>query len=118
MQDFMGNPLQVGDYVAAGGAGNRAAEYGMILYRVLEVAPKLKLVRLTDRYPTHDSNFTEIKASKVITVQNPNKYVRVQPSSTVRDLFDRGVEGKLTQAEANLLGRWIHGADHQTGLFP
>lgn len=116
LKDFMGTPYRVGDYVAAGGSGNGAAEYGMILYRVEAVEPKLKLLRLTSHYPTHSSNKTEIKARKV-TATNTNKYVVVQPPPHITDLFDRAVDEKLTQPEANLLGRWLHGADHQVGLF-
>lgn len=116
MQDFMGTPLQVGHYVAAGGTGNGTGEYGMILYRVLDVSPKLKLVRLTVQYPTSCSDSAMIGTRK-ITAQNANKYVHVQPSETIRDLFERGVEGNLTQAESNLLGLWITGVGPQTGLF-
>ena len=112
MKDFLGNEIKVGDYVAAGGAGNTKAEYGMILYRVEAAGEKLKLVRLTAHYPTFKDTETEIKASKA-SASNLNKYVVVAVPDHVRDLFDRGVAGTLTQAEKNLLGRWIHGAEHQ-----
>jgi len=67
-------------------------------------------------YPTHNANNTVVEPRKV-TASNPNKYVKVQPSARVTDLFDRGVDGKLTKDEAALVGRWVHGADHQVGLF-
>lgn len=115
-KDFLGVEYRVGDYVAAGGAGNGPAEYGMILYRVTEVDPKLKLVRLSVSYPTHSANHVVVTAAK-ITAKNTNKYVVVQPPAHIVDLFERAVAGTISQDEANLIGRWLHGADHQVNLF-
>ena len=117
MQDFIGNDLNVGDYVAAGGSGNTSAEYGMILYQVLVTSPKLKLVRLSVSYDDPKAGGLVNVTSRKITATNPNKYVLVRPSSGIVDLFDRGVSGALSVSESELVGRWIHGADHQLGLF-
>jgi hypothetical protein len=116
MQDFMGRPYKVGDFVAAGGAGNVKAEYGMILYKILEIAPKLKLIRLDVSYPNHSEVGMVVKARKV-TAKNTNKYAVVKPPAVVKGLFNRAVAGKLRKGEAQTIGKWVHGADHQVGLF-
>lgn len=108
-RDFLGVPFKVGDYVAAGGSGNRSAEYGMILYKVLDVEDKPKLIRLTVSYPTHGKdNSIVIKTAKV-TVQNTNKYVVVRPPDAVVDLFERALAGIISLEEAHIIGWWVHG---------
>lgn len=114
LRDFLGVPYKVGQYVAAGGNGNSAAEYGMILYRVLDVSPKLKLIRLSVSYPDH--KHPSISISKV-TAKNTNKYVGVTPPSYIINLFEQAVLGHLTQEQEEIIGRWVHGADHQVNLF-
>jgi hypothetical protein len=116
MLDFIGREIKEGDFMAAGGSGNGAAEYGMILYQVLEVGEKLKLVRLTSHYPTHSASNTVIKPRK-ITAKNPNKYVVVKPSAKVKRLFKRALAGKLTSDDSAFIGRWIHGSTHQGQVF-
>ena len=114
MKDFIGNEFKIGDYVAAGGKGNSSAEYGMILFRVVSVSPRLQLLRLTVQYPTYSTTNIVIGPHK-ITATNLNRYVVIQPPANVIDLFERAVAGEanLTPDEKKLLGQWIHGADHQ-----
>jgi hypothetical protein len=115
-RDFMGQLYGVGDFVAAGGRGNVSAEYGMILYEVLEVEPKLKLRRLTIKYPAHTMESAVVGWHKV-TVKNPNKYVKVTPLRHVEDLFHRAVQGDLRGGEAQMIGRWIHGSSDSKDVF-
>lgn len=110
MKDFLGVNLQIGDYVAAGGAGNGKAEYGMILHQVTAISPKLKLRRLDVSYKVSKP---AIVTSRTITSKNSNKYVRIDPPANIVDLFTRAVAGKITDSEANVIGDWLHGADHQ-----
>jgi hypothetical protein len=110
IRDFMGNELSVGDFVVAGGSGNSKAEYGMILYRVEDTSGKLKLRRLTVSYPTANASNTVVE-SRLITVENTNRYARIFPAEHVIDLFARAVNGTLTQNERTLVGKWIHGAN-------
>jgi len=93
--DFLGVPYKIGDYVASGGAGNGRAEYGMILYRVVSLKPKLKLVRLAMSYPTHSAEETVVRQSGWVTVQNTNKYVIVQPPPAVTALFERAISHNI-----------------------
>ena len=111
MKDFLGNELSEGDYVAAGGRGNSSAEYGMILYRVEAVEPKLKIRRLTISYGP------KVVKSRLVTATNSNKYVRVNPPARARTLFDKAVAGELKPSEADLIGKWLHGAECQVGLW-
>lgn len=111
MQDFIGNELAAGDYVAAGGSGNGSAEYGMILYQVLDTSPKLKLVRLVVDYPTYSADYVEVTTRK-ITVQNPNKYVKVYPSPDIVILFSNALQDTLTMEQKIFIGKWISGGNH------
>lgn len=115
VQDFLGRDIRVGDYLASGGAGNRAAEYGMILYKVLKSGEKLQVVRLSVSYP---KGSIEIKSRKSV-VQNPNKYVLVDPPEKVRDLFERALEDSVDpkSQDAKTLGKWLHGTENPRRIF-
>lgn len=115
MQDFLGRDIRVGDYLASGGAGNRSAEYGMIMYKVLESGEKLQVVRLSVSYP---SGSIEIQPRKSV-VQNPNKYVLVDPPEKVRDLFERALGGSVDpkSQDAKTLGKWLHGTESPRRIF-
>lgn len=107
VHDFIGQPIEVGGWVAATGGGNTKCEYGSILYRVLEVSPgKLKLQRLKTEYPDHKV----CTASVIMTiVYNTNKYIVVHPKPTTVAMFDAVVNGTATKAEHGRVGRWVHG---------
>jgi len=106
MRDFIGNELKVGNFVAMGGSGNTRAEYGMILLKVVETGENLKLVRLTATYPKGTAKI----GWKKVTARKSNKYVLVNPSNKVQDLFDRAVSGDLREGENRIIGRWVHGS--------
>lgn len=112
VKDFIGQPLTVGGFVVSGGKGNTAAEYGMILHEVVTLAPKVKLLRLTVSYPVGQGK-TEA-TTRVVTVENMQKYVVVSPPQAVLDLFYAAKAGTASQAQQTLVGKWVHG---QTQVF-
>ena len=105
MRDFIGQEITVGCFVAAGGTGNRDAEYGMILYRVEDVAKDtFTATRIKVSYAP------KIRAvSRKSTLRNANKFVVVQPPQPVVDLFHRILAGTHSQSDAENAGRWVHG---------
>lgn len=113
-KDFLGQPITVGCFVASGGKGNVACEYGMILHRVLAVTPKLKLQRLAVKYPNHtvESARTAVRAT---TAENPLKYVVVQPPQAAIELFEAVVAGTANRDQCVAVGKWLHG---QQQVFP
>jgi hypothetical protein len=107
MQDFIGNPIAAGSWVACGGKGNTSCEYGMILHRVDAVKDgKLKLTRIRVSYPDHKN--AQARVGKV-TAANPNKYVVVTPGPRVTYVFERVANGTATQEQHDLCGKWLHG---------
>jgi len=105
MQDFIGQGIYPGSWVATGGKGNTAAEYGMILYRVLAISPKLKLQRLRVVYTKQVAT----ASVSTVTATNTNKYVVVDPPTPVKELFNRVVDGTATQKDHTNVGQWTHG---------
>lgn len=112
MQDFIGQTIEAGGWVAATGGGNVKTEYGSILYRVLDVAPgKLKLQRLRANFP----DYKNCVADAVTTsASNPRKYIVVHPQPAVVALFNAVVQGTATRAEHERVGLWIHGTQDLT----
>lgn len=106
MQDFIGQPITMGAWLVTGGKGNTSCEYGMILCRVEAVSPKLKVTRIRVSYPDH--KHAVAKVAKV-TVQNPNKYVVVNPPPEAAMLFERVVKGTATSDDHEQCGLWLHG---------
>lgn len=107
MKDFLGRDVKVGDYLATGGTGNTRSEYGMILCRVLTVEPHIKVVRINVTY----TNGSHELGHYHYIVQNPNKYVLVDPPEQWRELFESVIAGNadLKPKEAKDLIKWIHG---------
>jgi hypothetical protein len=111
LRDFLGQEIQSGQFLAAGG-NNRSAEYGMILYRVESVKDtSAKLLRIAVRYV----NSSAVLATRPVTLRNPNAYVVVNPPSYVVDHFDLVASNRnaLTTEKIDTITRWIHGAEHQ-----
>lgn len=82
-KDFIGNPLNVGDYCAYPGAGNTKAEYGLILYKITgfdEAKRKVKAIRLSVDYAQGAMYDTfhplHLKNAIVSTVELPDHYSR------------------------------------------
>ena len=114
MTDFIGQPITPGCWVAMGGAGNRAAEYGMILYWVEEVTAKgIRAGRLVVDY---NNPGRAAKATvRYSTLKKGTKVVVVQPKQAVTSLFSRIEDGTATQKDHELVGTWIHGQTE--GMF-
>lgn len=107
MQDFIGQEIKVGGWVAATGGGNVKCEYGSILYRVLDVGDgKLKLQRLRANYPDHKTCTADTVTTTVSAI---NKYIVVHPKPAVVALFEAVVNGTATREEHERVVRWIHG---------
>lgn len=111
MKDFLGHPIVAGDWLAKGGKGNTAAEYGMILHRVLSVVDgKISTERLSIIYPKHKEP-GDVTVRKV-TITNPNSVVRVAVDHEMVQLFDAARMNVLTDEARILVGNWLHGAEH------
>lgn len=110
--DFLGNELTPGTWVVCGAGGNTACEYGMILNKVVQVEPNLKMVRLTVSYPDHKR---AIAGHRTSTITNTNKYVVVNPPKAAQELFERILLGAPSQKDHELVGKWLHG--QIKGLF-
>jgi hypothetical protein len=104
MKDFIGQPINVGDYLAAGGTGNTTCEYGMILVKVLKVGKNLTVHRLKATHLVEP-----LIAVRKVTIRNPNKYVKIDPPKEAADLFTRIVSGSYNPNDAKLTAKWLHG---------
>ena len=106
-KDFLGNPIMIGTWLVYPGAGNRKAEYGLLLSRVIDISDKIKAERLD---PEYHSNTIKVKK---FTIRNINKYVVVTPPVDVQNLFNNAVNQTLSQSDIGMVGKWVHGAKHQ-----
>lgn len=110
MNDFLGQPLSPGDFVTYPGTGNRGAEYGMILHRVIKLTNKgVRTERLQIKYhwtsPTgerYDQARLEVHRTNS-TIKKPSKLVRVTPPPGMVDVFEN------PEPHAELVGAWLHG---------
>lgn len=111
MKDFIGNEIQPGDFVAKGGTGNGAAEYGMIAYRVLAIKnDKLSVERLTVHYLAGKS--PGVVVLKKTNIANSNAVLVFQPTEKILQLFADAKPGTLSKEDRALVGKWIHGPEH------
>ena len=139
-KDFIGQEINVGDYVAYPGAGNVKAEYGLILYKIIGkdlVKQKLKAVRLHAEYgqmiegtlrfhPSFEKNAIHSPSEGMLvrfansTIENTNKLVVINCSDLIKQVFDKVLAGDNTVFElltAKQIGHWIHGSTHATNPF-
>ena len=108
--DFLGQPLTEGDFVTYPGIGNRAAEYGMILHRIIKFSEKgIHTERLNVNYIWYSPEgerlskaLVKTKKSKS-TIKKPSKLVRVEPPAKMVEVFENHDE------HAELIGVWLHG---------
>lgn len=114
--DFVGNRFSVGSYAASTGYGNSKAEYGAILYKIVELGEKFKVMRLAVRY---DDKQQPVILAQTTWISNPNKYAVVSPSAECLELFERALEdaSTLTHAEKVKIAHWIHGTERHVNLF-
>lgn len=110
MKDFIGNAITPGCFLARGGKGNSACEYGMIAYRVVAIKNgKLTVERLTVDYPKHQAP-GEINLRKS-TISNPNAVVVITPTPKILQLFEDAGLNNLSVEDRHLVGAWIHGTE-------
>jgi hypothetical protein len=105
LRDFIGQPITEGCWLAGGARGNVSAEYGMILYQVIAVAPKVKVRRLKVSYP----NGAICVTTETSVLANLNKYVVIEPPKPVIDLFTRALMCAISTDEYQFIAQWIHG---------
>jgi hypothetical protein len=111
MRDFLGREFQVGDFCVSAGGGNRVAEYGMILFRVKQIDPSLRMQRLVVDYNLAGSRRPQIR-SRSGTMINGNKYLILsEPSDQVVLLFEFACDGRLSDKGQHLVAKWLHGID-------
>jgi hypothetical protein len=138
--DFIGQEINVGDFVAYPGAGNTKAEYGMILYLITGKdldKQKLKAVRLHAEYgqmfegalrfhksfeknAIHSPSEGMLVRYAASTIENTNKLVVVQPSQRIKFIFKKILNSDKTifdEITAKELGNWIHGSMNSTNPF-
>lgn len=133
MTDFLGNEIKVGMYCAYPGAGNVKAEYGMILYKIIEVddpAGKIKAGRIyvhygqgvdKDSFPEshtrnsifyRDKDYTVAFQYKISTISSSYKFAVVEPSENIKAVFNRISVGDpvvFDVLSAEDIANWIHG---------
>lgn len=100
MRDFLGKTIKSGDYVTRPGSGNKTAEYGLILYRVLDVTPKgIVAERISVEFEADEYIYihktSTLKKSTALTVVNP-------PQHMIDVFNDPEGNDKITSA-------WLHG---------
>ena len=107
MLDFMGSEIQPGDWLAQGAKGNTAAQYGMLLFRVLDVADdKIRVVGLTSSY---QHGIPTVRAVKK-TLKSTQKTVIVMPPNSAMALFMR-IEDGMTEPDDHIrAAKWLHGS--------
>ena len=133
MTDFLGTEIKSGMYCAYPGKGNVNAEYGMILYKIIEVnesTNKIKAGRLYVEYG-HGSNrdkfspafsndavfhrmenYTIAIKYKVSTISSPYKFVVVYPDERIKAMIEAICsvnESVFNLVPAEDIAKWIHG---------
>lgn len=133
MTDFLGTIIKSGMYCAYPGKGNVNAEYGMILYKIIDVdesANKIKAGRLYVEYG-HGSNrdkfspafsndavfhrmenYTIAIKYKISTISSPYKFVVVDPNEKIKAVIEaissmNNLVFNMSSAED--IAKWIHG---------
>lgn len=133
MTDFLGTEIKAGMYCAYPGKGNVNAEYGMILYKIIDVdesANKVKAGRLYVNYgqgsnrdqfpPAHSENaifyrmkdYTIAIRYKVSTISSTYKFVVVEPNENIKVVFTEIIkmnESVFDLVSAEDIAKWIHG---------
>lgn len=110
-RDCLGKQLLAGDFLMSGGAGNKTAEYGLILWKVVLIPgdDKVKLLRLDVHYGSAGPTVS----SRTHTSSSPNKFVKVQLSFLQEALFDKAVQqpNLLSAEEKEVIASSIHGVN-------
>jgi hypothetical protein len=103
MKDFLGQPIKRGCFVTYPGRGNTTAEYGLILYRVIDVTSKgVVAERISHQY---EGNNEWSYCRKKSTLKKTTKLVVVVPTEAMVDAFDD------PDAYNVLVTKWLHGQE-------
>jgi hypothetical protein len=98
MKDYLGQTLKAGDFIIYPGSGNRQAEYGLILYKILEVKKDaLSVERLDANYSSKSI------VRKKSTLKSSTKIVKAVPPQSMVDLFNN------PDSNFRVVANWIHG---------
>ncbi len=108
MKDFLGNDIKVGDFVAYPGAGNKNAEYGLLLKKVINISSTHVEVEGLDMDYNSNPFTVERKKSRIT---NTNKLVVVQIPAYMLVLFNRAEDYPKE------IGQWIHGITDFDTIF-
>lgn len=101
MLDFLGRTIEVGDYMVYPGGGNRKAEYGLILLKVLGISEKgVSVERLDVSYTSAKSGTIHRQKS---TIKQTTKVVKVTIPPRMVCIFEQ------PDGHFELVGKWIHG---------
>lgn len=100
MNDFLGNPLAVGDYVAMYGGGNSGIGYGMVLHQITEFrGDQVVMVRLGAAYV--DGDYTLVR--KETKSRKTTAMVKVSPPAVARELLAN------PERQQDMACQWLHG---------
>lgn len=98
MLDFLGKKIKPMDFVAYPGSGNTSAEYGLILYKVLEVYDdSIRVERLTINYQK------SVIIRKPSVIKACTKVVCITPPPRMVEVFNS------PDKHFDLVGTWVHG---------
>lgn len=110
MKDFLGQDLKIGDYIVLQGAGNRSAEYGLLLYQIIGFGDRtVQAERLSVSYIWYNPDGNRRKTAKVVVekkkgiLKKRSKLVKVNPPQGMIKVFQN------PQEYAELVGKWVHG---------
>lgn len=133
MTDFLGTPIKQGMYCAYPGQGNTNVEYGLILYKIIDVdesANKVKAGRLyvsygqgtnRDIFSTaqsknaifyRDIDYTIAIRYNVSTISSTYKFVVVEPSENIKAVFTEIMnmnDSVFDLVSGKDIANWIHG---------
>lgn len=107
MKDFLGNEIREGDLVAHPGTGNKKAEYGLLLSRVIGLEVERNYIR-TMRFEVSYSPLTISFRKTHIRNLNTCVVIRDVPSQ-VLDLFSKTETNSLTKKDKRIIEEWIRG---------
>jgi hypothetical protein len=101
-RDFLGQKILAGDFLVYPGGGNRKAEYGLILLKVLALNPNgsLKVERLDPYYGKKEI------LRKTSTIQTLTKVTKIQPHPIMVDIFENA---EKKSGLFDLVAKWVHG---------
>lgn len=117
MQDFLGQEINVGDFVAFPGKGNVAAEYGLLILKITKFEKGKVFGLRFDTIYNKPENGGYVNILKKTNITNHNKLVKVNPPQFIIDAFNRIFHSEGMSERHNIqpeLSQWTHGNDSFT----